>query len=252
MTSKIGYEAARRIVNMTRTARDLMMSETGHSPGHVIYRLTAEQEIISGKAVHYYFAADRPMVDWLIRDVEKDFDIGLFDLVKIWAVVRLAVLHFRTSCNVPSMAFGFGRVRENGKRAFILMPSREADWNYACNFDDSAMIEFKTIPEPARSNVQLACGLAVFCQVFPECVTDGIPEDVKHPSHHHLKNTKTICAPPQVLGGTHASPVGHLRHAHKRKLKAARFLFQREIQIPACHVNGGAKTIDPELCQQTS
>lgn len=41
------------------------------------------------------------------------------------------------------------------------------------------------------------------------------------------------------MGGTHASPLPHLRRAHPRRLKADRFKEKKTIQVKSCEVNKG-------------
>jgi hypothetical protein len=81
---------------------------------------------------------------------------------------------------------------------------------------------------------------------FPETLIDGLPVDLKHPSHHHHKDVFTLGISPKVrLGGTHDSPTPHFRIGHFRVLRSERFTHKRfqTVFVHETFVRGKASTV---------
>lgn len=102
--------------------------------------------------------------------------------------------------------------------------------------------------------LRLLCGLGQYINCFPETVVRGPPADLKHPSLHRYRAEVTLGISDKIKtsGGTHASPVGHLRIGHFKTLRSERFTKKRfqTIFVHGCFVNGKAATVlSPEETQ---
>jgi hypothetical protein len=73
---------------------------------------------------------------------------------------------------------------------------------------------------------KLAAGLAMYISCFPETVKAGVPDDLKHPSHHKHKDILTVSLTERVVVG-HGSPSAHPGAGHPRLLESERFTKKR-------------------------
>ncbi len=82
-----------------------------------------------------------------------------------------------------------------------------------------------------------------YIQAFPEMVTDGIPEDLKHPNYYRLSTSSTVGVSPKLV--VRDGPCPHYRMGHFRMLTSERFTHKRGqvVFVHGCFVKGKAETV---------
>jgi hypothetical protein len=88
----------------------------------------------------------------------------------------------------------------------------------------------------------IASALA-YIQAFPEMVADGIPEDLKHPSHYRKGICRSVGIAPRLI--IRDGPCPHYRNGHFRFLKSERYITKRGqvVFVHGCFVKGKAETV---------
>jgi hypothetical protein len=108
---------------------------------------------------------------------------------------------------------------------------------------ECSLENFRQLERMART----VMGLVMYMDCFPEMVHQGLPEDLKHPTHHEYESAINLEVHLKACqGGTHNSPTPHYRVAHFRVLRSEKFTHKRfqTILIPGAFVKGRAVTVD--------
>ena len=171
--------------------------------------------------------------------------------------IKIICLHFPTSSHRRSTSVTVAKVLgKQDEFQFIEHPSYDKrapyDWfrtpfTIDGKFDDSEVTR--------QTNLRLFLGVCLYISAFPETIINGLPSDLKHPSHHHHKDAFTIGISDKVkLGGTHDSPTPHFRVGHFRVLQSEKFTNKRfqTVFVHETFVRGVAKTVlSPEQVSDT-
>lgn len=195
--------------------------------------LHAEHDVLSGKGHHIYLN-NKGFCDWLVSQSVPSSDEALGYLYEQISKGMPSVFHFPTS---------------SGLHSFLLVSHRNYLPPEELNNLEAPYICLATggITVPSNYNSRLANGLALYLNCFPECLACGVPEDLKHPSHHNHALSYTIRLSTKVRAdnGTHTSPCGHFRRGHFRILSSDWYTKKRH-QVVFVHetfVNGKAHTV---------
>lgn len=85
-------------------------------------------------------------------------------------------------------------------------------------------------------------GLFLYVNCFPDCLKDGVPEDLKHAPRYSGETVQHLSASPDIQqGGNCVTP--HFRSGHFRKLTAAKWTNKRGkiVFVKECFVKGIAQ-----------
>ena len=194
--------------------------------------LRAENDLLSGRGHHIYLQ-QREFSDWLVSQAEMNNRKHIDFLYDHIANGMPVVFHFPTNSGLTSFLII--------KLQNYLPPSEinDPDKEYVCvSWDNNT---------PDTYNADLAYGLGLYLACFPECIRPGVPEELKHPSHHKSSKSYTIHVSPSIRShdGKHASPCGHFRRGHFRILSSDWYTKKRH-QVVFVHetfVNGKAHTV---------
>jgi hypothetical protein len=224
------------------------------------HRITMECRILDGEATHF-FMPGKPFCDW-VRDAGKsaksehifnavcgnhtDEEIVKWEHPDFGKVI---VLHFPTGIGFRSTAFMLCRVVTVSGQYGVLenasyQRAEEYDWSYT-HFNIGGGIPCDH-PQVRKGQIPLFVGLSLYLSCFPETIINGLPSDLKHPSHHKHKDVFTVGISEKVkLGGTHDSPTPHFRVGHFRVLRSEKFTNKRfqTVFVHETFVKGTAKTV---------
>lgn len=195
--------------------------------------LHAENDVLSGKGHHIYLN-NKGFCDWLVSQSVPSSDDALEYLYEQISKGMPSVFHFPTS---------------SGLHSFLLVSHRNYLPPEEVNALEAPYICLATggITVHSNYNSRLANGLALYLNCFPECLACGVPEDLKHPSHHNHALSYTIRLSTKVRAdnGTHTSPCGHFRQGHFRLLSSEWYKKKRHqvVFIKETFVNGKAHTV---------
>ena len=204
---------------------------------------TREKDAIDYGTNHVFVVGDE-FADWLISTG------GDLDEAACVAASSAMLPSFLTPANEQSCI-----IKTRSKDAFVLfvtdLPNKEGLLCY-CSQLEKVMVfapKFRQDPKFQQVNdclcshnqsfeypIKLLCGLVKYLSVFPSSIRPGLPADAKHPSHYKGKMTHSITWNAGLT--RHASPCGHFRCAHKRKLDSKMFVHKRGlvIDVKACWV----------------
>lgn len=220
-----------------------------------------ELMILGGKAKHFFFT-DITFCNWLVDcvvELTPDYGQVLQELIGDDVA---GVIHFPCDSGRVSMGFFFKKecVKPDG--------TDWPDWScllmqHSFNNDQDLFSCIFVLPPTAGPTstkgwkqmwyAKLLIGMAMYLKCFPDTLVDGLPSDLKHPSHHQHKAAFTVGISEKVkLGGTHDSPTPHFRCGHFRVLKSEKFTHKRfqTVFVHETFVKGTAKTVlSPEEAQ---
>ena len=204
--------------------------------------LHAENDVLSGKGHHIYLH-QKEFCDWLVSQAEMNNREHIDFLYEHIANDMPLIFHFPTNSGLSSFLV-FKKQNYQPPTA-----SNVHGKEYTCaSWDEDE-------DDPYNSN--LVYGLGLYLKCFPECLVQGVPEDLKHPSHHVHFLSYSINLSPKVRAhnGTHASPCGHFRRGHFRVLNSEWYKKKRHqvVFIDETFVNGKAYTVlSPEEVDSSS
>ena len=215
--------------------------ESKHSFGR-FYKI--EREIIEGHAVHI-FMPPRAFCDWLVGCVPdlKDsngFYYGKSEYANILEESisgKVGVLHFPTNARLCSAGF------------FITPDNRINIFDNSQSININGIESTATIEQMVMTRMymeKLIAGIGMYISCFPEMMTNGFPEDLKHPSFHRHKVIKKIGISAKVQSsGEREGVAPHFRSGHFRMLRSEKFTHKRYqvIFIHETFVKGQAKTV---------
>jgi hypothetical protein len=221
-----------------------------------------ELMILDGKAKHF-FITDVSFCDWLVDCVvELTPDYGRF-LQELIGVDTAGVIHF--PCDSRKVSMGFFVKKECVKPDGTQWP----EWScllmqHSFNNDQDLFSSTFILPPTLGATsvdkwkqlwyAKLIIGIGMYLKCFPETMIDGLPSDLKHPSHHQHKHVFTVGISEKVrLGGTHDSPTPHFRCGHFRVLKSEKYTHKRfqTVFVHETFVKGQAKTVlSPEQADE--
>lgn len=229
--------------------------------------------VIQGKATHL-FMPGREFCDWLVSCVPR-LDAEHADIFRealpMSDVLAIGVFHFPTQAHLKSIAFlipakadytGYGLdvgVVDSGcvYLSFSKEGSIENQGRCSCV---SMLPDFNAGAAGADSlyYAKLIVGLGMYIHCFPEVLRPGIPDGLKHPSHHQYETPIIVSVSPNVTtvtSGGHASPTPHFRIGHFRVLRSERFTNKRHqvIFVRETFVKGRTATVlSPEETAATA
>ena len=235
--------------------------------------LNVDVPILRGEAKHL-FMPNKEFCDWLVSCVNKLQPEHARVLVENMGS-EVGVLHFPTDSKIASVGFWIPQEiiwkekTENGYYDFRDV-EQLPDGTFRTKFDQmllsissefpskvrAASIVLRDLPEdilktaPLEPHImwytKLIVGLGMYVSCFPETIKDGMPEDLKHPSHHQYSKPFVIGVSDKVRGtGTGDSPTPHYRIGHFRILQSERYTHMRyqTVFVKSCFVKGKTDTI---------
>lgn len=217
--------------------------------------------VIQGKATHL-FLPGREFCDWITSCVPQleaaHADIVREEIAVAYADCGIGVFHFPTQSHLRSIAFlipskvdfrrlGFGSVNSGcvyfsySKEGPIKNKGRCSCVGLMPGIDTGCDAE-------SIWCAKLIVGLGMYINCFPEVLRAGLPDALKHPSHHQYKHPVVISVSPKVAiaaPGTHASPAPHFRIGHFRVLTSERFTNKRHqvVFVRETFVKGRTATV---------
>lgn len=211
-----------------------------------------------GNAEHL-FLPDREFCDWLVSCVSQLNPAHARAFQQRIGEKVATVLHFPSSAKLYSCAFCVTESRKeddfkvsDALGCSMSMDTGEDSWiaggGYVRRLDGEA--------EATAYDyyVKLFCGVAMYVDVFPETLIQGLPQDLKHPSHHKYSAPLTLEISEKVRStGAHDSPTPHYRVGHFRVLRSEKFTKKRfqTVFVHGTFVRGKAETVlSPEQIMQ--
>jgi len=134
----------------------------------------------------------------------------------------------------PQKKIQFGFISAGINGAMFFYPSQDCEQSVLATTSEMAKL------------YKIAVASLLYEECFPECVIQGPPEYIKHPSHHKYKSQQHLAISPKILqSGSHASPKAHFRSGHFRVLKSEKFKNKRfqVVFVSQTFVKGKAETI---------
>jgi hypothetical protein len=236
------YALAKSFKGMPENQRESVILEcidrilnTSQSPEQGLHRaaiLDLEYKIFTRKCIHF-FVPGNGFSEWLLSCAPK-IECVQVELLQDWVVDGNAmVFHFPCAAGAYSFACQC--------RQKILTIERSLGAGEALS--SSLLLSNEGVATMDR-DARLVTAIGMYINCFPEMVRDGAPQDIKHPSMHSYRSSKTICVSPEVIR-SHASPSAHFRHGHFRVLRSEKFTNKRfqTIFIKSTFVSGKAKTV---------
>lgn len=198
----------------------------------------------SPSTMHVYMP-DKAFCDWLVSCVKKlEWDHVEFAF-ECLSRCEPVILHFPCGEGQFSIAASMlvrkHLTEERNERALVIEASHDRGgwWMFLKDgVNDLTELEHeagtdlfgnKTLNRDSIvRSILLFAGLGMYCECFPEMLKKGLPESLKHPSHHQFECLANLEVSPKVChGGTHASPMAHYRTGHFRTLRSERFTHKR-------------------------
>lgn len=231
--------------------------------------------VIEGKATHL-FLPGREFCDWITSCVPR-LEAEHVDIFReavpmnVGSGVGVGVFHFPTQSHIKSVGFLIPPKADLGRYGLGVVNSGcvfftaskeggvENQGRCACVvMADVVDVTTCSIGDQSIWYAKLIVGLGMYIHCFPEVLRAGIPEALKHPSHHQYKHPIVISVSPKVAtvaSGTHASPTPHFRSGHFRVLKSEMFTQKRHhvVFVRETFVKGRAATVlSPEETAATA
>ncbi len=198
--------------------------------------------VIDNKSTHIYMPS-REFCDWLVGCVKEDIGFKYGIIVQQSIGRASGVFHFPTSSKLPSACFNVLSTTATEKEQREI----NAYFGHTVSYLLAYSIDYQIDSEETRMYFEnLISGLGMYIDCFPEMLTDGVPEELKHPSHHQHKIKKTLCISPKIAEKREDGNITpHFRRGHFRVLMSPVFTHKQfqTIFISETFVKGKAATV---------
>jgi len=200
------------------------------------------------EATHIYMPK-KEFCDWLVDCAKKETTLK-FGRIVTQHIGGPGVLHFPTSSQLPSICFECLYPKVGGTD--IPMPEEEEkEINQYFGYDLSLLFSYSCEHGEGSESERiyfedLLNGIGMYVDCFPEMLTDGVPEELKHPSHHQHKIKKSLCVSPKIIEKREDGNITpHFRRGHFRALMSPVFTHKQfqTIFISETFVKGKATTV---------
>lgn len=171
---------------------------------------------------------------------EDNLNILKRELEKDRFIVNKNLDYYLNQCEHTRLVFSFSCGNKDDSKYLIFNPSGLEKDKIGVDFGD---ISFNNKEDKASWFIRFVVGIGMYIGCFPEQMIDGIPEDLKHPSHHNNRINKTIKISPKII--ERDGPRPHYRSGHFRLLSSD-FYKNKKGQVIFIHgtfVKGKVKTI---------
>jgi hypothetical protein len=233
--------------------------------------LNVDVPILRGEAKHL-FMPNKEFCDWLVSCVNKLQPEHARMLIENMGC-EVGVLHFPTDSKITSVGFWIPQEiiwKEKAENGYYDLRDVEClpDGTFRTRFDQMYISISRDFPSkvcvasmilrdlPPNDEfkgseyfmwyTKLIVGLGMYVSCFPETITEGVPEDLKHPSYHPYAKPFVIGVSNKIRGvGTGDSVNPHYRKGHWRLLQSEKFTHKRyqSIFVSECFIHGEADTI---------
>jgi hypothetical protein len=230
------------------TRADGYLASLGESELAARHQLAAERSLADGICARHLFLTSSDFVAWLQECGQRPLPEHVEALSELLGHDML-VLHFPCSSQMKSLIVDLPQSSQSPDLCFICY-SRDEARRIGCESRWLAIskpeVYFDARFPHTHDAVKLIVGLALYLSAFPETLKDGLPDDLKHPSHHAHNNAFTVAISEKVRAvGTHNSPMPHFRVGHFRVLRSEKFTNKRfqAVFVHGTFVKGKAATV---------
>jgi hypothetical protein len=190
----------------------------------------------------HIFLSDENFITWLIDACPQEDKSDWFGAFENQNHHQPMIFHFPTQSGFDSFFFNCATDPEKNQKfgfiscgdgAFYIYDQKKFNLGNAINAEKFLIF------------AKIAISVLLYCECFPECVIDGVPEFVKHPSHHKYTDSCSLDLSPKIYTKKHGSPCGHFRSGHFRLLKSDRYKEKRFkfVFVSQTFVKGKAVTV---------